>query len=50
MDPPNPVGSIEIEKLLKDTAEKIMYKKITVQEAAVSFRKDATAILDKNKK
>ncbi|OAS16941.1 ABC transporter substrate-binding protein [Paenibacillus oryzisoli] len=50
MDPPNPVGSIEIEKLLKDTGEKILYKKITVQEAAVAFRKDATAILDKNKK
>ncbi|KRE83888.1 sugar ABC transporter substrate-binding protein [Paenibacillus sp. Soil766] len=50
MDPPNPVGSIEIEKLLKDTGEKILYKKITVQEAAAAFRKDATVILEKNKK
>ncbi|CAN7413119.1 extracellular solute-binding protein [Paenibacillus sp. LjRoot153] len=50
MDPPNPIGSVEVEKLLKDTAEQIMYKKITVQEGAAKFRKDANAILAKNKK
>lgn len=49
MDPPNPVGSIEVEKLLKDTAEKILYKRATVEDAAASFRKDANAILAKNK-
>ncbi|MDF2922202.1 MAG: YesO [Paenibacillaceae bacterium] len=50
MDPPNPVGSVEVEKLLKDTSEQIMYKKISVADAAVKFRKDADAILAKNKK
>ena len=50
MDPPNPVGSIEIEKLLKATSEQILYKKTTVEEAAAKFRKDANAILEKNKK
>jgi multiple sugar transport system substrate-binding protein len=50
MDPPNPVGSIEVEKLLKDTSEQILYKKISVEDAAAKFRKDANAILAKNKK
>jgi multiple sugar transport system substrate-binding protein len=49
-DPPNPVGAVEIEKLLRDTSEKILYKKMTVEEAAVKFRKEANAILAKNKK
>ncbi|MCR8634173.1 MULTISPECIES: ABC transporter substrate-binding protein [Paenibacillus] len=49
-DPPNPVGSVEVEKLLKDLSEQILYKKITVEDAAVKFRKDANAILAKNKK
>lgn len=50
MDPPNPVGSVEVEKLLKDTSEKIMYKQLSVADAAVKFRKEADAILAKNKK
>ncbi|MFE5322997.1 ABC transporter substrate-binding protein [Paenibacillus sp. NPDC056579] len=50
MDPPNPVGSIEVEKLLKDLSEQILYKKISVEDAAAKFRKDANAILAKNKK
>lgn len=50
MDPPNPVGAIEVEKLLKDLSEQILYKKISIQDAAAKFRKDATAILAKNKK
>lgn len=50
MDPPNPVGSIEVEKLLKDTSEQILYKKISVEDAAAKFRKEANAILAKNKK
>lgn len=50
MDPPNPVGSVEVEKLLKDTSEQILYKKISVADAAAKFRKEADAILAKNKK
>lgn len=50
MDPPNPIGSIEVEKLMKDTVEQILYKKISVEDAAVKFRKEANAILAKNKK
>lgn len=50
MDPPNPVGSVEVEKLLKDVSEQILYKKMSVEEAAAKFRKDANAILAKNKK
>ncbi|WP_248925126.1 ABC transporter substrate-binding protein [Paenibacillus hamazuiensis] len=50
VDPPNPVGSVEIEKLLKDTSEQILYKKISVEDAAAKFRKEANAILAKNKK
>ncbi|MEC0230730.1 ABC transporter substrate-binding protein [Paenibacillus alba] len=50
MDPPNPVGSIEVEKLLKSASEQILYKKTSVEEAAAKFRKDANAILEKNKK
>ncbi|PYI55599.1 ABC transporter substrate-binding protein [Paenibacillus flagellatus] len=50
MDPPNPVGAVEVDKLLKDTVEQILYKKLTVQEGAAKFRKEANAILAKNKK
>ncbi|WP_159882090.1 ABC transporter substrate-binding protein [Paenibacillus puerhi] len=50
MDPPSPVGAIEVEKLLKDINEQILYKKITVQAAAEKFRKEANAVLAKNKK
>lgn len=49
MDPPNPVGSVEVEKLLKDISEQIIYKKISVTDAAAKFRKDANAVLAKNK-
>ncbi|MFC0211998.1 ABC transporter substrate-binding protein [Paenibacillus chartarius] len=50
MDPPSPVGAVEVDKLLKDTVEQIIYKKLTVEEGAAKFRKDANAILAKNKK
>jgi multiple sugar transport system substrate-binding protein len=50
MDPPNPIGSIEVEKLLKDISEQILYKKISVEDGAAKFRKEANAILAKNKK
>ena len=49
MDPPNPVGSVEVEKLLKDISEQIIYKKISIADAAAKFRKDANAVLAKNK-
>jgi multiple sugar transport system substrate-binding protein len=49
-DAPNPVGSVEVEKLLKDLSEQILYKKISIEDAAAKFRKDANAILAKNKK
>ncbi|MBN2982200.1 MULTISPECIES: ABC transporter substrate-binding protein [Cohnella] len=47
MDPPNPAGATEVDKLLKETAEKIMYKQLTVEEAAKKFREDANKILAK---
>ncbi|TVY08624.1 ABC transporter substrate-binding protein [Paenibacillus cremeus] len=50
IDPPNPIGSTEVEKLLKDLSEQILYKKISVEDAAAKFRKDANAILAKNRK
>ncbi|PZE19503.1 ABC transporter substrate-binding protein [Paenibacillus xerothermodurans] len=49
-DPPVPVGSVEVFKLLQDVTEQILYKKISVEEAASKFRKEANAILAKNKK
>ncbi|QMV43140.1 ABC transporter substrate-binding protein [Cohnella cholangitidis] len=50
MDPPNPVGAVEVDKLLKDTAEQILYKKLSVEEGAAKFREEANKILAKNKK
>ncbi|GIO16109.1 putative ABC transporter substrate-binding protein YesO [Cohnella xylanilytica] len=47
MDPPNPAGATEVDKLLKETAEQIMYKKLTVEEAAKKFREQANKILGK---
>ncbi|MGG1311601.1 MULTISPECIES: ABC transporter substrate-binding protein [Cohnella] len=47
MDPPNPPGATEVDKLLKETAEQIMYKKLTVEEAAKKFREEANKILAK---
>ncbi|MEF3302587.1 ABC transporter substrate-binding protein [Paenibacillus sp. GYB003] len=49
IDPPNPAGAVEVEKLLKDLSEQILYKKISVEDAAAKFRKEANAILGKNK-
>ncbi|WP_414557131.1 ABC transporter substrate-binding protein [Bacillus swezeyi] len=47
-DPPEPIGSAEIIKLLKDTSDQILFKKITPEEGAVNFRKEADAILKRN--
>ncbi|WP_270169444.1 ABC transporter substrate-binding protein [Paenibacillus sp. SYP-B4298] len=49
MDPPNPVGAVEVDKLLKDTVEQILYNKTSVEDAAKKFREDANKILAKNK-
>ncbi|NHN29996.1 ABC transporter substrate-binding protein [Paenibacillus agricola] len=49
-DPPYPVGSVEVMKVLSDLGEQILYKKISVEDAAVKFRKEANVILAKNKK
>jgi multiple sugar transport system substrate-binding protein len=49
-DPPVPVGSVEVFKLLTDTVDQILYKKVSVEDGAVKFRKEANAILAKNKK
>ncbi|MCU6791440.1 MULTISPECIES: ABC transporter substrate-binding protein [Paenibacillus] len=49
-DPPYPVGSVEVLKVLQDVGEQILYKKISVEDGAAKFRKEANAILAKNKK
>lgn len=50
-DAPNPIGAVEVEKLLKDISEQILYKKISIEDAASRFRAEANVILAKyNKK
>lgn len=44
-DPPNPIGAVEIEKLLRDLSERILFKKISIEDAAAEFRSEANAIL-----
>lgn len=46
-DPPNPIGAVEIEKLLRDLSERILFKKISIEDAAVEFRSEANAILSR---
>lgn len=50
MNPPNPVGAVEVDALLKNYGEQILYKKLTVAEAATKFREEANKILAKNSK
>jgi multiple sugar transport system substrate-binding protein len=50
IDPPDPAGSAEVSKLLEDMQDQILYKKISVEEAAAKFMKQANDILAKNKK
>ncbi|QUF66183.1 ABC transporter substrate-binding protein [Bacillus atrophaeus] len=47
-DPPEPVGSAEVIKLLKDTSDQILYQKVTPEKAAMTFRKQANDILKRN--
>jgi multiple sugar transport system substrate-binding protein len=49
-NPIDPVGAVEVTKLLVDLSQQINYKKITPEDAAAKFRKEATAILAKNQK
>lgn len=50
IDPPDPAGHPEVDKLLKNIEQEILYEKITVEEAAKKFRQGANEILAKNKK
>jgi multiple sugar transport system substrate-binding protein len=50
MDPPDPIGAAEVSKLLRDMQEQILFRKLSVEEAAIKFINDANAILAKNKK
>lgn len=50
MDPPNPIGAVEVDKLLKDTAEQILFNKLTVEAGAAQFRQEANKILAANAK
>ncbi|MGW8460513.1 ABC transporter substrate-binding protein [Bacillus atrophaeus] len=47
-DPPEPVGSAEVIKLLKDTSDQILYQKVTPEKVAKTFRKQANDILKRN--
>lgn len=49
MDPADPIGATEVSKLLRDMQEQILFRKISVAEAADKFMVQANAILAKNK-
>lgn len=48
-DAPDPLGSAEVMKALKDISEQILFKKITPEEGAKKFREQAEEILARNK-
>ncbi|MFP3122466.1 sugar ABC transporter substrate-binding protein [Ectobacillus funiculus] len=48
-DPPDPLGSAEVMKALKDISDQILFKKITPEEGAKKFREQANEILARNK-
>ncbi|MCM3701602.1 extracellular solute-binding protein [Paenibacillus macerans] len=48
-DPIDPLGNAEIMKALDEISERILFKKITPEEGAKSFRKQAELILGRNK-
>ncbi|MDF2668432.1 MAG: YesO [Paenibacillus sp.] len=50
IDPADPTGAAEVSKALKDAQDQLLYKKMSIEEAAAKFRKDANAVLIKNKK
>ncbi|MFB9330507.1 ABC transporter substrate-binding protein [Paenibacillus aurantiacus] len=49
MDPPDPIGTAEIIKLFSSLGEQMDFQKLSVEDAAKQFRKEANAILAKNK-
>ncbi|MBY0144339.1 ABC transporter substrate-binding protein [Neobacillus niacini] len=48
-DPPGPLGSAEVMKVLQDISEQILFKKMTPENGARSFREQAENILGINK-
>ncbi|MFC0270399.1 ABC transporter substrate-binding protein [Metabacillus herbersteinensis] len=48
-DPPDPLGSAEVMKALKDVSDQILFKKISPEDGAKKFREQAEEILGKNK-
>ncbi|NQX61084.1 ABC transporter substrate-binding protein [Paenibacillus qinlingensis] len=50
MDPQPPAGSTEIEKLMLDLEQQILYNKTTPEQAYATLKSESLKILDKNKK
>ena len=50
IDPPDPAGHSEVDKLLDNIQAEMLYEKITLEEGAEKFRTRANQILEKNKK
>lgn len=48
-DPPDPLGSAQVMKLLQDVSEQILFKKITPEDGARFIREQAERILGMNK-
>lgn len=48
-DPPDPLGSAEVMKALKDISEQILFKKLSPEDGAKKFREQAEEILGRNK-
>ncbi|MFS0777036.1 extracellular solute-binding protein [Neobacillus sp. 3P2-tot-E-2] len=48
-DPPDPLGSAEVMKVLQDISEQIIFKKISPEDGAKLFREHAEKILGMNK-
>ncbi|MBW5447649.1 extracellular solute-binding protein [Cohnella sp. CFH 77786] len=49
LDPPNPAGAPQVKQILRDLTEQMLYKKISVEEAAAKFRKGANEVLANTK-
>jgi len=48
IDPPDPPGHPEVDKLLKNLEEQMLYGQLTPAEAAIKFREEANKILAKS--
>lgn len=49
LDPPAPAGATEIDTLMIDLEQQIMYDQISIQDAYEKLQKDAAAIVAKHK-